>query len=102
MTTLWIIESQYLKSGEELAAITPLHREWLDQHYKSGVFITSGRKVDNTGGILLAQAESEAELREIFKDDPFVKEGCSEYKYVAFTPVKRGKSIELQGVPLVQ
>lgn len=100
--TLWFIESTYLKSGDELAAITPLHRAWLDQHYTSGVFITSGRKVDGTGGVLLAQAESEQQLRDIFKDDPFVVNGCSEYRYVAFNPVKRGKTIELDGVPLVE
>lgn len=100
--TLWIIESTYLKSGEELAAITPQHRAWLDQHYKSGVFITSGRKVDGTGGVLVAQAESQGRLQDIFQYDPFVKNGCAEYRYTAFNPVKRGKSIELDGVPLVE
>lgn len=102
MTTLWIIESQYLKSGEELAAITPQHREWLDQHYKSGVFITSGRKVDNTGGILIAKADSITQLLTIFDGDPFVKNGCAEYKYTAFNPIKRGSSIELEDVALVE
>ena len=51
MTTLWIIESTYLKPADEIAQVTPAHREWLDQHYRSGVFLTSGRKVDNTGGV---------------------------------------------------
>lgn len=100
--TLWFIESTYLKPAEELADVTPLHREWLDGHYKSGVFITSGRKQDETGGVIFAQAESEEQLREIFATDPFVVQGCSEYRYVPFTPVKRGKSIQLSGVPLVE
>lgn len=100
--TLWIIESTYLKSGDELAAVTPRHREWLDQHYVSGVFLTSGRKVDGTGGVLVALAETQEQLEAIFQDDPFVKEGCSTYRYTAFTPVKRGRSLELGGVPLVE
>ncbi|WP_295817091.1 YciI family protein [uncultured Deinococcus sp.] len=100
--TLWIIESTYLKSGDELAAVTPRHRAWLDQHYTSGVFLTSGRKVDGTGGILVAQAESQEQLEAIFVDDPFVLEGCSSYAYTAFTPVKRGKALDLDGVPLVE
>ena len=100
--TLWFIESTYLKGGDELAAVTPLHRAWLDQHYNGGVFITSGRKVDGTGGVLLAQAESEEQLLNIFKEDPFVLNGCSEYRYTAFNPVKRGKTLELDGVPLVE
>ncbi|MFC4639161.1 YciI family protein [Deinococcus hohokamensis] len=100
--TLWIIESTYLKSGDELTEVTPRHRAWLDQHYVSGVFLTSGRKVDGTGGVLLAQAESQAQLEAIFQDDPFVQEGCSTYRYTAFTPVKRGRQLALDSVTLVE
>lgn len=100
--TLWIIQSRYLKTGDELAAITPLHRAWLDQHYVSGLFLVSGRKLDGTGGVLLAHADSQAQLEDVFKDDPFVVNGCSEYTYTPFTPVKRGKTLELEGVALVE
>lgn len=100
--TLWIIQSRYLKTGDELAAITPLHRAWLDQHYVSGLFLVSGRKLDGTGGILLAHADSQAQLEDVFKDDPFILNGCSEYTYTPFTPVKRGKALELSGVALVE
>lgn len=102
MTTLWIIESTYLKPADEIAKITPQHREWLDQHYKSGVFLTSGRKVDGTGGVLVAKADTADQLLTIFDDDPFVKNGCAEYKYTAFNPVKRGQALALEGVPLVE
>ena len=100
--TLWVIQSRYLKSGDDLATVTPRHREWLDQHYRSGLFLTSGRKVDGTGGVLLAQAESREQLEEVFRDDPFVLEGCSEYTYTAFTPVKRGRAVTLEGVAVVE
>ena len=100
--TLWIIESTYLKSGDELAAVTPRHRAWLDQHYVSGVFLTSGRKLDGKGGILVAQADSQEQLEAVFQDDPFLLEGCSTYEYTAFMPVKRGKALELDGVALVE
>lgn len=99
---LWFIESRYLKSGPELTETTPLHRQWLDQHYRSGVFLTSGRKADGSGGVLLAKASSEDELRQIFASDPFVLGGISEYRYVAFEPVKRGAVLLLEGVPLVE
>lgn len=100
--TLWVIQSRYLKGGDDLAAVTPRHREWLDQHYRSGLFLTSGRKVDGTGGVLIAQAESQEQLEAVFRDDPFVLEGCSEYSYTPFTPVKRGRAVMLDGVPLVE
>ena len=100
--TLWMITSRYLKPAEEVAAVTPSHREWLDGHYRSGLFLVSGRMVSGQGGVILAKAESQSELEAIFAQDPFVLEGCSEYSYVAFTPVKRGKGIEIDGIDLVE
>ncbi|SEJ63694.1 Uncharacterized conserved protein YciI, contains a putative active-site phosphohistidine [Deinococcus reticulitermitis] len=100
--TLWIVHSTYLKTGDDLAATTPRHREWLDAHYRSGVFLTSGRKVDGTGGVLVCRAESETELHALFQDDPFVQGGFAEYQFMAFTPVKRGRALDLDGVPLVE
>ncbi|KEF35528.1 MULTISPECIES: YciI family protein [Deinococcus] len=99
---LWVIESRYLKGGDDLAAVTPRHRAWLDEHYRSGLLLVSGRKVDGTGGVLLAQAASREQLEEVFRDDPFVREGCAEYRYTPFTPVKRGRALTLDGVPLVE
>ncbi len=100
--TLFIVTSSYLKPKADIAAVTPRHREWLDQHYRSGLFIVSGRMVSGQGGVILANAESQAQLEKIFAEDPFVQEGCSEYSYEAFTPVKRGKCLEMDGVPLVE
>ena len=102
MPTLWIIQSTYLKAGDDLAAVTPRHRVWLDQQDRSGLFLVSGRKVDGTGGVLLAQAESQEQLEEVFRNDPFVLEGCSEYTYTAFTPVKRGRAVTVEGVAVVE
>ncbi|EYB68549.1 hypothetical protein DEIPH_ctg021orf0066 [Deinococcus phoenicis] len=100
--TLWVITSRYLKPTEELAEVTPRHRAWLDQHYRSGLFLVSGRMLSGQGGVLLANAGSQEQLEEVFKDDPFVLEGCSEYTYTPFTPVKRGPALTLEGVALVE
>lgn len=100
--TLFIVTSSYLRSKTEIAAVTPRHREWLDQHYRTGLFIVSGRMVNGAGGVLLANAESQAQLEQVFAQDPFVLEGCLEYSYTAFTPVKRGKCLEMKDIPLVE
>ncbi|MFC6617135.1 YciI family protein [Deinococcus radiophilus] len=100
--TLWVAHSRYLRTGDELTATTPQHREWLDQHYRSGVFLTSGRKQDGTGGVLICRSDSEQQLRDLFAGDPFVQGGFAEYTYIPFTPVKRGRALELDGVPLVE
>ena len=67
---------------------------------KAELFRTLGAIVKPSG--ILAKAESQSELEAVFTQDPFVLEGCSEYSYVAFTPVKRGKGIEIDGVDLVE
>lgn len=100
--TLWIVQLRYLKPAEELTDVTPRHRAWLDQHYVSGLFLTSGRRVDGTGGVIIAQAQSQEQLEAVFREDPFMLEGCAEYSYTAFTPVKRGKAVMLEGVALVE
>ena len=100
--TLFVVASRYLKPLEEVVAVTPRHREWLDQHYRSGLFLVSGRRVDSSGGIIIARAETQAELEAVFAQDPFVLEGCSQYSYAAFTPARRGKGIEIEGVALVE
>lgn len=100
--TLFIVTSSYLKSRDEIAAVTPQHREWLDQHYRSGVFLVSGRMVSELGGVILAKCETQTELEKVFAEDPFVLSGCSEYTYEAFIPVKRGKAVDLEGVMLVE
>ena len=100
--TLWVVHSTYLKTGDELTATTHKHREWLDQHYRSGVFLTSGRKLDGTGGVLICKADTEQQLRDLFREDPFVQGGFAEYTYVPFTPVKRGRALDLDGVALVE
>ena len=100
--TLFIVTSSYLKPKTEIAEVTPQHREWLDQHYRSGLFIVSGRMVSGQGGVILARAETQAELEAVFAEDPFVQQGCSEYSYVAFTPVKRGTALDIEGIPLVE
>ncbi|WP_424950157.1 YciI family protein [Deinococcus sp.] len=100
--TLFIVTSSYLKSKDEVAAVTPQHREWLDGHYRSGLFLVSGRMVSEHGGVILAKCDTQTELEKVFATDPFVLAGCSEYTYEAFTPVKRGKGIEIEGVPVVE
>ena len=76
MSNLHVILVKYTAPLEQVEAATPAHREWLDEHYRSGLFLTSGRKVDGTGGVLIAQAESQEQLEAVFKDDPFVLEAA--------------------------
>ena len=99
---LHVILLTYTAPAEEVAKHTPEHRAWLDHHYRSGLFITSGRQDPPVGGVIIAAGKNPDELLDVMQDDPFHKAGVAEYKFIAFTPVKRGKMIELDGVPLVE
>ncbi len=102
MSNLHIIFVNYTAPLDEVAQHTPGHREWLDQHYRSGLFITSGRQDPPTGGVIISRGANPDELLDVMAGDPFHKAGVAEYKIVAFTPVKRGKILDLEDVPLVE
>ncbi|WP_261663564.1 YciI family protein [Deinococcus sp. Marseille-Q6407] len=102
MSNLHVILVKYTAPTAEVEAATPAHRDWLDQHYRSGLFITSGPQEPRTGGLILAAGESKEQLLDVMQDDPFHKAGVAEYEIIEFRPVKRGKMIELDGVPLVE
>ncbi len=102
MTKLHVILGRYLAPLSEIEAATPAHREWLNQHYRSGVFITSGPQEPRTGGVILAAGESAEQLLALMQGDPFYQAGLAEYQVIAFHPVKRSSKIDLEGVPLIE
>lgn len=98
---LHVILVNYTAPLEQIEAVTPAHRAWLDEHYHSGLFITSGPRDPRTGGVIVAAGDKE-QLQELLKQDPFSVAGLAEYDIIAFTPVKRGQVLALGGVPLVE
>ncbi|ADV66834.1 YciI family protein [Deinococcus maricopensis] len=99
---LFVLISQYLKPQADVDVVTPRHRAWLDDHYRSGTFLVSGRQDPPTGGVIVARAQSREALEALMANDPFVLEGCAAYTITAFTPVKRGAAVHLDDIPLVQ
>ncbi|AWN23758.1 hypothetical protein DKM44_11395 [Deinococcus irradiatisoli] len=99
---LHVIIGTYTGTPEEVSQATPQHREWLDQHYRSGLFLASGRQSPPVGGVLLARGESAAHLEEVMRDDPFTKLGLATYQIIAFTPVKRHASFPYLQIPATE
>lgn len=85
----FILDLRYLVPLERVAEVVGAHREFLDGGYRRGWFLASGPRVPKTGGIVIARAPGEAELRALLADDPFVREGIAEYHFLEFEPVKR-------------
>jgi uncharacterized protein YciI len=60
------------------------HVAYLKKYYAADVFIMSGRKVPRTGGIIIAQADSEEILWKIIEQDPFHRHGLAEFTVTEF------------------
>ncbi|MFT4245551.1 MAG: YciI family protein [Micrococcaceae bacterium] len=70
------------------------HAEFLDKYYAEGIFIASGRKVPRTGGIILANADSRAEVGRIISEDPFWVKRIADYEIIEFEPTKTTAKFE--------
>jgi uncharacterized protein YciI len=83
---MFVLLSRFQKPLEEVNRFLTVHSVWVQQHYESGRFLVSGRREPPTGGVIVARAESEQELREILALDPLQQMGLVEYEIVAFEP----------------
>ena len=83
---MFVILLNYKKPLSEVDRFVSEHREFLERHYISLHFLLSGRKEPRTGGVILAQAETKAEIESIVRSDPFYREQVAEYEIVEFLP----------------
>ncbi|MBV8637702.1 MAG: hypothetical protein JO322_06415 [Candidatus Eremiobacteraeota bacterium] len=86
---MFLLISRYLKPPEEVDRWLPAHREFLDRHYAAGQFLVSGPFVPRTGGIIVTMPMRREEVDAILAEDPFVREGVSEYDVLEMKPTKR-------------
>ena len=85
---MFVILLKYTKPMDEVQRHTQAHRDYLDQFYKSGALVVSGRRLDQTGGIILANMASRAEVERFIAEDPFKAAGIAEYEAIDFHPAK--------------
>jgi uncharacterized protein YciI len=81
---MFIIDLKYIVPLEELDAHMADHVKYLDKYYAADVFITSGRKVPRTGGVIVAQADSREIIEKIIGEDPFHKFHLAEFTITEF------------------
>ena len=83
---MFVVTLTYLRPLAELDALMPKHVAWLKKHYRSGLFLASGRQVPRTGGVILARSDDRDELERLLQQDPFVKKGCARADVIEFKP----------------
>jgi len=81
---MFIINLNYIVALEQVDAHMTDHVKFLRKYYKLNKFITSGRKVPRTGGIILALANSKEEIEQIISEDPFYLHKLAEFTITEF------------------
>ncbi len=81
---MFVLISHFQKPLEEVNRSFELHSAWVQRQYQAGRFLVSGRREPPIGGIIVARAASEQELREVLSTDPYQQRGLAEYEIFAF------------------
>ena len=85
---LFVVLLDYLCPMPEVDRHMEAHRAFLDRHYAAGHFLLSGRKEPRTGGVILARANSQAELTQWISEDPFRSAGVARYEIIGWVPTR--------------
>ena len=85
---MFIIKINFTVELAEVDKYVKSHRDYLDMHYKSGLFLASGPMTPRTGGIIVALGSDKAQIENALVDDPYQKAGIANYEIMEFTAVK--------------
>jgi len=85
---MFLVLLKYVKPLEEIEALLLDHINFLDVQYAQAKFIFSGRRNPRIGGVILINVDSELEVWDIVKTDPFYINDVAEYDIIEFTPTK--------------
>jgi len=83
---MFILSLTYVKPNEEADKHMEPHMAWVKEGYAKGWFLASGRKVPRTGGVILATADSRADIEAVIELDPFKEAGAASYQITEFVP----------------
>ncbi|MEU0220728.1 YciI family protein [Streptomyces sp. NPDC006265] len=91
---MFVLELTYTAPLEAVDAVLEEHVVWLDEQYRQGVFLASGRKNPRDGGVIIAVAGDRARIEEITAQDPFVTAGVCAYRVTEFVARKTAPALE--------
>ncbi|MGW7499459.1 YciI family protein [Streptomyces luteogriseus] len=91
---MFVLELTYTAPLAAVDAVLEEHVVWLDEQYRQGVFLASGRKNPRDGGVIIAVAGDRARIEEIIAEDPFVTAGVCAYRVTEFVATKTAPALE--------
>ncbi len=84
----FIIEITYTVSFTKIEEVLQEHRNFLQKGYDAGILLCSGPQEPKTGGLIVARSQSLENIKDYFKNDPFLQHNVAQYRYIEFNPVK--------------
>jgi len=66
---------EYTPDKAKIAQLRPLHREYLMNLRKAGKAVMAGPFTDDSGGLLIYEADSKDEVEQMIQADPFGQGG---------------------------
>ena len=83
---MFVMISKYLVPLEEVDQVRDEHLAFLDGLDKQGKLVIAGRQNPPVGGLVMIDAETEEEARELMAGDPYLVRGLAEYSATGFRP----------------
>jgi uncharacterized protein YciI len=96
---MFVIELTYKAPLANIDARMRAHVTFLKKYYAAGNFLVSGRQVPRTGGIIIAVADSRAQIESIIAEDPFCKHGLAEFRVIEFRASQRAEDMPQRLTP---
>jgi len=66
---------EYAPVPETISRVRPVHRDYIQGLKKNGQIAIAGPFIDDSGGLLVYEAETAEQVDALIRDDPFFKEG---------------------------
>ncbi|AJQ93678.1 YciI family protein [Gynuella sunshinyii] len=92
---MFVVTIEYKVDLSQVEPHISAHMKYIEEYYQAGHFLLSGRKQPRTGGVILAKAESMAQMQAIVAEDPFFKADIADFEIIEF--IASNSSAELAG-----
>jgi hypothetical protein len=66
---------EYCADKAKVLEVRPAHREYLTGVVKAGGLVVGGPYIDDSGAIIIYEAESQEAAEKLLRDDPFATQG---------------------------
>ncbi|MCS7168186.1 MAG: YciI family protein [Gemmatales bacterium] len=66
---------EYTQDHQKIQAVRPIHRQYLTQLKEQGKLVASGPFIDDSGALIVYEAQDRDEAEQLLRNDPFCQEG---------------------------